>query len=383
MKQGIGNSEACRIVGISRSSGTRWRHGHTVVLKSGDIKKYAPISHQRPAVISARFLSESERITIADLLHARRSIRAIAMELGRSPSTVSREIRRNIHKPSGNYRPRTAQRSAERRRSRQRSGKIAGNPELQDFVREHLEQRWSPRQISNRLRAVFPEQPEMHVVPETVYQALYGRGRLDLAVNPAVSLRTGRTGRRPRRRKEHRTKRFPDMVMIRDRPAEVTSRLVPGHWEGDLIIGKGSRSAIATLVERTTRFIILVHLAGNRGAENLRDRLAETMSALPAHLRRSLTWDQGTEMACHQDFTQRTLMPVYFCDPASPWQRGSNENTNGLLRQYFPKGTDLGVHTAEHLASVANQLNRRPREVLGWESPLERLTTLGSPLTDS
>lgn len=154
MKQGMGNSEACRIVGISRSSGTRWRHGHTVVLKSGDIKKYAPISHQKPAVISARFLSESERITIADLLHARRSIRAIAMELGRSPSTVSREIRRNIHEPSGNYRPHTAQRSAERRRGRQRTGKIAGNPELREFVREHLKQRWSPRQISNRLRAI-------------------------------------------------------------------------------------------------------------------------------------------------------------------------------------------------------------------------------------
>ena len=308
MKQGMGNSEACRIVGISRSSGTQWRHGHSVVLKSGDVKKIAPISRLRPAAISARFLSESERITIADLLHAGRSIRAIAMELGRSPSTVSRKIRRNIHEPSGNYRPRTAQRSAERRRSRQRTGKIAANPALQEFVREHLKQRWSPRQISNRLRANFPGQPEMHVVPETVYQALYGRGSLDLAVDPAVSLRSGRTGRRPRRRKEHRTRRFPGMVMIRDRPAEVIGRLVPGHWEGDLIIGKGGRSAIATLVERTTRFIILVHLAGNRGAENLRDRLADSMTPLPPHLRRSLTWDQGTEMACHQSFTRRTLI---------------------------------------------------------------------------
>jgi IS30 family transposase len=379
MKQGMGNSEACRIVGISRSSGTRWRHGHSVVLKSGDIKKYAPISHQRPAVISARFLSESERITIADLLHARHSIRAIARELGRSPSTVSREIRRNIHEPSGNYRPRTAQRSAERRRCRQRIGKIAENPELREFVREHLKQRWSPRQISNRLRADFPGQPEMHVVPETVYQALYGRGSLDLAVDPAVSLRSGRTGRRPRRRKEHRTRRFPDMVMIRDRPAEVIGRLVPGHWEGDLIIGKGGRSAIATLVERTTRFNILVHLAGNRGAENLRDRLAHSMSPLPPYLRRSLTWDQGTEMACHQSFTQQTLIPVYFCDPASPWQRGSNENTNGLLRQYFPKGTDLGVHSPQHLTRVAAELNRRPREILGWQSPMEHLARLTSP----
>jgi IS30 family transposase len=180
---------------------------------------------------SARFLSESERITIADLLHSGRSICAIARELGRSPSTISREIRRNTHEPSGSYRPRTAQRSAERRRSRQRTGKIAGDPVLREFVKEHLEQRWSPRQISNRLRAEFPGQPDMHVVPETVYQALYGRGSLDLAVDPAIALRSGRTGRRPRRRKEHRTKRFPDMVMIRDRPADVLSRLVPGHWE--------------------------------------------------------------------------------------------------------------------------------------------------------
>jgi IS30 family transposase len=218
-------------------------------------------------------------------------------------------------------------------------------------VRERLIQRWSPRQISKRLSSDFSGQPEMHVVPETIYQALYGHGSLDLVVDPAVSLRSGRTGRRPRRRKEHRSKRFPDMVMIRDRPVEVTSRLVPGHWEGDLIIGKGSRSAIGTLVERTTQFVLLVHLAGNRGAENLRDRLEATVSILPAHLRRSLTWDQGTGVACHQDFTQRTLIPVYFCDPASPWQRGSNENTNGLLRQYFPKGTDLSVHSPEHLTA--------------------------------
>ena len=220
MKQGMGNSEACRIVGIGRSSGSRWRHGHTVVLKSGDIKKYAPISLRRPAVISARFLSESERITIADLLHPGRGVCAIARELGRRSSTVSREILRNTHVPSGSYRPRTAQPSAESRRSWQRAGKIASNLVLREFVREHLEQSWSPRQISNRLRAEFPGQPEMHVAPETVNQALYGRGSPDLA----VSVRSGRAGRRPRRRKEHRTKRFPDMVMIRDRPAEVISR---------------------------------------------------------------------------------------------------------------------------------------------------------------
>jgi IS30 family transposase len=171
------------------------------------------------------------------------------------------------------------------------------------------------------------------------------------------------------------------MVMIRDRPAEVMGRSVPGHWEGDFIIGKGSRSAMATLVERTTRFIILVHLAGTEVLRICATRLAESMSPLPAHLRRSLTWDQGTEMACHQDFTRKTLIPVYFCDPASPWQRGLNENTNGLLRQYFPKGTDLGVHSPEQLAMVAAELNRRPREILGWQSPMEHLARLALPST--
>ena len=173
--------------------------------------------------------------------------------------------------------------------------------------------------------------------------------------------------------------------MIRDRPAEAIGRLVPGHWEGDLIIGKGSRSAIATLVERTTRFIILVYLAGNRGAENLRDRLAEAMRPLPGHLRRSLTWDQGTEMACHQDFTRQTLIPVYFCDPARCQTHNYRVQLSGtipLLRQYFPKGTDLGVHTREHLSVVAAELNQRPREILGWQSPLEHLTRLASPSTE-
>jgi IS30 family transposase len=196
----------------------------------------------------------------------------------------------------------------------------------------------------------------MHVVPETVYQAVYGSPSKG-APNHAI----------------------PGHGHDPGQAHGVIGRLVAGHWEGDLIIGKGGRSAIATLVERTTRFIILVHLGGNRGAENLRDRLADSMSPLPAHLRRFLTCDQGTEMACHESFTRQTLIPVYFCDPASPWQRGSNENTNGLLRQYFPKGTDLGVHSPEHVRRVAAELNRRPLEILGWQSPMEHLARLTSP----
>ena len=212
---------------------------------------------------------------------------------------------------------------------------------------------------------------------ETSYQALYVQGRGELRRELTRALRTGRTVRKPCRSSEQRRPRFTaPMVMISDRPAEADDRAVPGHWEGDLIIGGGGTSAIGTLVERTTRFVMLVHLPASHDADTVRDGLMSTIATLPEHLTRSLTWDQGSEMSRHHEFSIATGIPVYFCDPHSPWQRGTNENTNGLLRQYFPKGSDLSIHSAEHLAAVAAQLNRRPRKTLGWDTPAERLTML-------
>ncbi|MFB8029451.1 IS30 family transposase [Streptomyces sp. NPDC055990] len=325
-----------------------------------------------------------ERIYIADRVREKATVRAIAAELDRSLSTVSREIRRNcMLDPRGqrHYRPHAAQARADSRRPRPKVGKMVVHPELRDFVQEHLDRRWSPEQICQALRVRFPDRPEMHVVPETVYQALYVQGRGELRRELVSALRTGRVRRKPRRQAQYRRPRFRDpMVMISDRPAEADDRAVPGHWEGDLIIGKDSASAIGTLVERSTRYVMLLHLPDGRGAQSVRDALIETVQSLPSHLKRSLTWDQGAEMGRHLEFSVTTGIPVYFCDPASPWQRGSNENTNGLLRQYFPKSTDLSVHTREHLDTVAAELNSRPRKMLGWETPAERLRKLTAPL---
>ncbi|WP_460431810.1 IS30 family transposase, partial [Amycolatopsis echigonensis] len=250
---------------------------------------------------------------------------------------------------------------------------IAACPELRERVQAMLGEKFSPEQIARRLRRDHPDRPELHVTHETIYQALYVQGRGELRRELARALRTGRARRKPRAGQQRRPRFAEPMAMISDRPAEAADRAVPGHWEGDLIIGKDNASAIATLVERTTRYVLLVPLPRGRGAEAVRDALAATAATLPAHLQRSLTWDQGSEMGRHHEFTIATGIPVYFCDPHSPWQRGSNENTNGLLRQYFPKGTDLSAHTPEHLAAVAAQLNRRPRKTLDWDTPAERL----------
>ncbi|WP_425556341.1 IS30 family transposase [Kitasatospora nipponensis] len=371
----MSSQEACRIVGINFRTGKRWRNGSQ---PTGTRKGKPPV--QRPASPlpdSSRHLREEERIHIADRLREKASIRSIAAELGRSPSTVSREIKRNRHPDSEVYRPHAAQARADARRPRPKPRKIARSPELGDFIQEHLDRKWSPEQICQALRARFPERPEMHVVHETVYQTLYLQGRGELRREIAAALRSGRTWRRPHRQAQRRQPRFTTpMVMISDRPADAEDRAVPGHWEGDLIIGKDGTSAIGTLVERATRYVMLLHLPNGRTAEHVRDALVTTVQALPAHLVRSLTWDQGSEMASHGSFTVVTGVPVYFCDPASPWQRGSNENTNGLLRQYFPKGTDLSLHGPERLAAVAAELNGRPRKTLGWETPAERLHKL-------
>ena len=377
MASGVGTFEACRVVGINVATGYRWRNGRASKATAEAGRKVDRLPPARPEPCTGRFLSVDERIVIADGLRAGRSQRSIAAELGRPPSTISREIARNSHPGSGDYRPHAAQDRAERRRPRPKTGKIAACPELRDLVQGMLDDRCSPEQISRRLRRDHPDRPELHVTHETIYQALYVQGRGELRRELARALRTGRAVRKPRRTGEARQPRFTHpMVMISERPAEVDDRAVPGHWEGDLIIGAGGTSAIGTLVERATRFVLLVHLPARHDAETVRDGLIATIGTLPEHLRQSLTWDQGSEMGRHHEFSVATDMPVYFCDPHSPWQRGSNENTNGLLRQYFPKGTDLSVHSADDLAAVAAQLNRRPRKTLGWDTPAERLAKL-------
>jgi IS30 family transposase len=370
--QGVGNAEACRIVGINIRTGRRWRYGRN---PTGREAAAARVTAARP--VRGRYLNEDERLHIADRHRERATVRQIAAELGRDPSTISRELRRNAHPVSGDYRPHAAQARALARRPRPKISKIAACLALRQAVQDGLDRKWSPEQIVRRLRRDYPDRPEMHVTHETIYQALYVQGRGELRRELTKALRTGRAVRRPRRQAQQRTPRMATpMVMISERPAEIEDRAVPGHWEGDLIIGKDNQSAIGTLVERATRYVMLVHLPLGRTADLVRDALIATVGRLPGHLRRSLTWDQGIEMHLHQQFSITTDVPVYFCDPHSPWQRGSNENTNGLLRQYFPKSTDLSGHSLEHLDAVAAELNGRPRKTLGWDTPAERFAKL-------
>jgi IS30 family transposase len=296
--------------------------------------------------------------------------------MNRAPSTISRELHRNTVSSRG-YLPHTAHRLSVHRRSRPRAPKVLANPELREFVQTRLGKKWSPQQISNRLAKDFPEAPEMRVSTETIYQAIYVHARGELKRELAKQLRRSRTTRKPRKHSDARRPRFVDaMLPIAQRPAEIETRQVPGHWEGDLIIGAAAGSAIATLVERTSRYVMLAHLGRERSADAVRDSLINTVQQLSEALRGTLTWDQGAEMSEHRAFTIATDMKVYFCEPGSPWQRGTNENTNGLLRQYFPRGTDLSEHTADELQAVADELNDRPRKALDWNSPAERITAL-------
>jgi IS30 family transposase len=331
---------------------------------------------------SGRYLSFAERETIMVMRAQGRSVRAIAGELGRAPSTISREIAVNGSRTQP-YRASTAHASAERSLRRPKATKLAGNDRLRDQVQAWLLERYSPQQIAARLVLEFPDDPEMRVSHETIYRALFVQGRGELRRELTACLRTGRAVRKPRARAGQRREVIKDKVMISERPAEAADRAVPGHWEGDLIVGTGHRSAIGTLVERSTRFVMLLHLPGRHGAEEVRDAMTAAIERMPAALRGSLTWDQGVEMARHREITVETGLPIYFCDPASPWQRGTNENTNGLLRQYFPKGTSLAKFSAEDLEFVADQLNRRPRQTLGWKNPAEALAELlSTPQTD-
>ena len=321
-------------------------------------------------------LSLEDRIEIFVGLRAGLSFSAIGEQIGFTVSTVSREVggcdRRD------RYRPVPAHLDAERRRQRPKPSKLASSPVLCAKVIEGLEAWSSPEQISNRLRLEHPDDEAMRVSHETIYQSIYVQGRGELRRELAACLRSGRAQRRPRNRMERRG-RIPDMVSISERPAEIEDRTVPGHWEGDLIIGAGGRSAIGTLVERTTRFVILLHLPDRHGAIEVRDAMIAAIQQLPEMLRGSITWDQGSEMAAHAQFTLATDVDVYFCDPHSPWQRGTNENTNGLLRQYFPKGIDLSRFDAYALQAAADSLNNRPRKTLGWATPAEALAAILAP----
>lgn len=372
--------------------------------------------------LSGRYLSLSEREEIA-IMHANNlSVRKIARRLKRAPSTISRELRRNAATRSGNfeYRATTAQWHAERKAGRPKAAKLALHEPLRKYVQDRLAglvtapdggqiagptvqwkarrhgrrqhrrwaKAWSPEQIAKRLPIDFADDESMRISHEAIYQALYVQGRGALRRELTACLRTGRALRVPRVR-ARRGKGFVTAdVLISQRPAEIEDRAIPGHWEGDLILGSGS-SAIGTLVERTTRFAVLLHLprmAGygttrmhngpalaGHGAEAVREAIAETIITLPDQLRRSLTWDQGAEMAQHAQLRIDTGLQIFFCDPHSPWQRGTNENTNGLLRQYFPKGTDLSKHSLDELIAVAATLNSRPRKTLDWKTPAEAL----------
>ncbi|HET9501295.1 MAG TPA: IS30 family transposase [Marmoricola sp.] len=386
VEQGWSTTSAAVEVGVHPRTGRDWRKGirkvgNTRVHADGTVvdyrsgNRYPSAMTDAPAVTSDRYLSLDDRLVIADGLINKQTLTAIAAGIGKHVSTVSREV--HGHSVEGIYLPHQAARDDATARARPKDAKLVTNAALRAAVEEGLERKLSPEQISHRLVVDHPADESMRVSHETIYQALYFQARGGLKREVQTALRTGRTRRKPQRRPDQRQQRFTDpMVMISERPAEVEDRALPGHWEGDLIMGANNQTAIGTLVERATRYTMLVHLPNGHDAEHVRDQLVATISTLPEHLRGSLTWDQGCEMAQHKSFAMATDMDVYFCDPASPWQRGSNENTNGLLRQYFPKGTDLSVHGAEDLEHVAQELNGRPRKTLGWETPAERLRDL-------
>ena len=330
-----------------------------------------------------RALSLDNRFTIAVGRAAGLTNVVIADQIGCHPSTVGRELRRNSELKSAthktpSYHPGKADMRASLRARRPKPSKLsqAVNPELHDHVQRELTQDWSPEQISKRLVLAFPERLEMRVSHETIYQSLYVESRGALKRELTKHLRTGRAVRRQQKCPGARRSRIPAELGIANRPAEVNERIVPGHWEGDLITGTQNKSAIGTLVERVTGFVSLLHLPDEHGAYEVRDAMIPAMLSLPEDLRLSVTWDQGVELARHADIMIATDIDIWFCDPHSPWQRGSNENTNGLLRQYFAKGTDLSVHSAARLAEVANLLNDRPRKRLGWLTPREALNNL-------
>lgn len=322
-----------------------------------------------------RYITDGERFRIKELLIEGRSIRYVAKVLDRAPSTISREVRRGSAKGTpGEYAPSRARRDAFEKRRRSKELKIPSDPVLHAAVQHGLDEGYSPEQVVGRLRREHPDDPRFHVSHETIYRTIYPQARGGLKRELKALTRTGRTVRHPRRSAQSRRGRIKDMVSIWERPAEALDRGVPGHWEGDLIVGKDGASAIGTVVERRSNYVILVHLDPTKSrVEATRDGLIEKLSTLPATLKATLTWNQGKEMHQHRQVTNMTGIDVYFADPHSPWQRATNENTNGLLRQYFPKGTDLSIHSQEDLDYIADLLNRRPRKRLAFATPYEMI----------
>jgi len=377
VRAGVHLREAAESAGVSYDAARLWLRDCGGVIP--------PSSRAGRPGCSYRRLRATDRETIGLRLAAKATQAEIAAELGVAPSTISREVRRHASRKGG-YRPLTAQAGAEAtaRTAHARPRKLSQPGPLRDYVIAGLKQKWSPQEISYRLRREHPHDPVMRVSAETIYQSLFVQARGSLKRDLTTHLRTQRTRRHSQTARVQAAEcgrgQLPGTISIRERPAEAEDRAVPGHWEGDLIIGANNGSAIGTLVERTTRFVMLIHLPRRRTAEEFYQALTPTIAALPGELRRSLTWDNGKEMGMHHRIAMEADMPIYFADPHSPWQRGSNENTNGLLRQYFPKGTSLRRHTPEDLAAVARQLNGRPRKTLDWRTPAEALNDiLGQP----
>jgi len=362
MREGLDNNAACRILGVDRHTGTNIRRrGERQTIATG-----------REAAWSGRYLSLLERLQIADLLRLGASMRAVATELGRSPSTIKRELDRHRDE-HGEYQPHQADHAAEQQRQRPRDTKLAGDNRLRSLVQRKLNRYWSPQQIAGWLRATHPGDASRNLCTETIYRALLVPGVRCLHTRYAAKLRTGRRLRRSRFLTRSRTGgAVRNMTMIKDRPAEVEARVQTGHWEGDLIIGRGSLSAMITLRERVTHYGLIVNLPVDHTARTVNVALIDVFATMPAPLARTLTWDQGTEMARHHDLASTTGLSVYFAERSSPWQRGANENFNGLVRQYFPKNTDLSVHSPEHVSAVTAELNDRPRKSLGYQTPTAR-----------
>jgi transposase, IS30 family len=354
----------------ARAAGVSATYAYVVHHRMGGVYRPPGVTY------SARYLDREERYELARLRDAGLSVRAVAARLGRSPSTISRELARNADPRTGGYQPERAHRLAWERQRRPKPSRLSQNPVLRAAVQQMLDKRYSPEQASGRLKVLYPGEAAMQVSHETIYQSIYLYPRGQLRRELQACLRTGRDVRRRRGRKEMRG-RIIDAVPIGARPAEVEGRLVPGHHEGDLVMGsRASNSAVGTIVERTTGYLTLLPLHAGHDAATVADAIIEHMTAHPAWFAKTLTWDRGIELAQHKRVTAATGIQVYFADPYAPWQRGSNENINGLLREYLPKGTDLSLHTPRQLQAIADELNDRPRKRFGYHTPAEQLAKL-------